>query len=300
MLEFKAPEIEDKKWVDDCLRNAKSMNCEYTFGNLYLWSAAYRTKIAHFKDFFICRWGRDDDVSYSVPIGNGDFKEAVVEVINDAISLGIKANFSGVTEYYKNLLVEYFPNEFVFTHDDGDNDYIYNVSDLANLAGKKYHGKRNHISNFKKNNPTWVYEEITDENISDCIKLHTDWIFDKDVNDSDYSFEFNAVLNGFEYYKTLGMLGGLIRVDSKIIAYTYGEPLSADCFVTHFEKAPAEVQGAYAIINQEFAKSLLEQGYQYVNREEDLGFEGLRKAKQSYKPVLWLNKDNAVYEGKND
>lgn len=300
MLEFKTPQIEDGDWVNECFKTVKSMNCEYTFGNLYLWSAAYRTKIARFNNFLICRWGKDDDIAYSVPIGTGDFREAVLAVIEDANSIGVKPHFAGITEYYKGLLDEYFPNEFVFSHDDGDNDYIYNVSDLANLSGKKYHGKRNHISNFKRNNPDWTYEEITEENISECIELHSNWIYDKDENEADYSFEFEAVLNGFENYKTLGMLGGIIKVESKAIAYTYGEPLNESCFVTHFEKAPADIQGAYAIINQEFAKRLLEKGYEYVNREEDLGLEGLRKAKQSYRPVLWLNKDNAVYEGKND
>lgn len=293
MLEFNVPKIEDKNWVNECFKFVKSMNCEYTFGNLFLWSAAYRTKISHYKNFLICRWGKNEDTTYSVPIGCGDFKEAVLEIINDAKMLGITPHFAGVTEHYKALLNECLPNKFVFSHDDGDNDYIYNVSDLANLSGKRYHGKRNHISNFKKNNPDWKYEEISEKNISECIELHSSWIYDKDKNEADYSFEFEAVLNGFENYKALGMVGGIIRVQSKVIAYTYGEPLNDECFVTHFEKAPADIQGAYAIINQEFAKRLLEKNYKYVNREEDLGIAGLRKAKQSYKPVLWLNKDNA-------
>lgn len=300
MLEFKKPEIEDKKWVDECLSFAHSMNCEYTFGNIYLWSTAFRTKIARYKDFLICKWGKDEDTFYSLPIGNGDFKDAVSEIIKDATEHGIKAKIGGVTESYKELLDEYFPNEFEFTHDDGDNDYIYNVPDLANLSGKKYHGKRNHITNFKKNNPTWTYEEINDKNISECIELHTNWINNKDDNDPDYSLEFESVLTGFENYQTLNFLGGIVRVEGKVIAYTYGERLNDNCFVTHFEKAPADVQGAYAIINQEFAKRLLENGYELVNREEDLGIEGLRKAKQSYKPVLWLDKEFAVYEGNDD
>lgn len=297
MLEFKKPEIEDKEWVDECLSFAQSLNCEYTFGNIYLWSTAYRTKIAKYKNFLICKWGKDENTFYSLPIGNGDFKDAVLEIIEDAKNSGLKAKIGGVTECYKELLNQYFPNEFEFTHDDGNNDYIYNVSDLANLSGKKYHGKRNHITNFKKNNPSWSYEEINEENISECIELHTNWITDKDDNDPDYSLEFESVLTGFENYEKLDLFGGIIRVEGKAIAYTYGEPLNHSCFVSHFEKAPADIQGAYAIINQEFAKRLLEKGYEFVNREEDLGIEGLRKAKQSYKPVLWLNKDYAVYEG---
>lgn len=297
MLNFKTPEIEDREWVTECFSHAHSMNCEYTFGNIYIWRAAYKTYIARFENFVICRWGIDNKISYSLPIGEGNFKKAVEEIIADAKSLGITPRIYGVTESYKAILDSDFENAFSYEYDDGNNDYIYNTSELATLSGKKYHSKRNHITNFKKNNPDWSYEEITEENISECISLHTNWIEQKDDNDSDYSFEFEAVLNGFEDYDKLGFKGGLIRINSKPVAYTYGEKLSNHCFVTHFEKAPADIQGAYAIINQEFAKSLLSDGYEFVNREEDLGLEGLRKAKQSYKPAVWLKKEVAVYNG---
>ncbi len=298
MLNFKTPEIEDKVWVDKCFSNAHSMNCEYVFGSIYLWHTAYCTQIAQYKDFLICRWGKND-YSYSLPIGSGDFKEAVMQIIDDAKSHGQKPKIYGVTESYKNMIEEAFHGKFRYEYNDGCNDYIYNVSDLAELHGKKYHGKRNHIANFKRNYPDWKYEEINEDNIADCIELHTKWIYDKNDNDADYSLEFEAVLAGFENYKKLGYIGGIIRVNEKAVAYTYGEPLNNCCFVSHFEKAPAEMQGAYAIINQEFSKRLLERGFEFVNREEDLGLEGLRKAKQSYHPCLWLKKETAVYDCNN-
>ena len=299
MLEFKTPDIQDKAWIDECFSHAHSMNCEYTFGCSYLWHAAYKTVVAHYKDYFICRWG-SEEISYSLPIGHGDFRDAVMQILEDAKANGKTPRIYGVTESYKEQLETYFPGQFRYDYDEGCNDYIYNLTDLAELHGKKYHGKRNHIANFKRNNPDWSYEEITEDNIADCIELHTNWIFDKDDNDPDYSLEFEAVLTGFENYKELGFKGGLIRVDAKAIAYTYGEPVNDKCFVSHFEKAPAEIQGAYAIINQEFAKHLLEEGYELVNREEDMGLEGLRKAKQSYHPAIWLKKELAVYVGNDD
>lgn len=296
MLDFKTPDIADKTWVDECLSYAHSMNCEYTFGSIYIWHTAYSTKIAHYKDFFICRWGRNN-YSYSLPIGKGDFKDAVVQIIEDARELGIKPVIYGVTESYKAMLDTEFPNQFKYTYDDGCNDYIYGSEDLAELRGKKYHGKRNHIANFKRNNPDWSFEEITEDNIADCIELHSNWIYEKDDNDSDYSLEFESVLTGFENYKKLGFKGGIIRINSKAIAYTYGEKGANGCFVSHFEKAPADIQGAYAIINQEFAKRIAADGFEFINREEDLGLEGLRKAKQSYHPALWLKKESAEYIG---
>lgn len=299
MLNFKQPEKDDREWISRCFSYAHSMNCEYTFGNIYLWRAAYKTLVAHYDGFVICRWISESGPAYSLPIGDGDFRAAVNEIISDARSLGFRARIYGVTETYKSLLLSDFPGEFSFEYDPGNNDYIYNASDLATLSGKKYHSKRNHIANFKRNNPDWRFEDIDESNISECITLHTSWITDKDDSDdeADFSLEFEAVLTGFEHYKELGFKGGLIRVAGSPVAYTYGEALNSRCFVTHFEKAPADIQGAYAIINQEFAKRLLEDGYTYINREEDLGIEGLRKAKQSYKPVIWLRKETAVHNG---
>lgn len=295
MLEFKKPVIEDKAWVDECLKYVNSFNCEYTFGNLLVWSTSYSTQICRYKDFLMCRWGKNNDYMYSVPIGTGDFKDAVEQIISDAQAFGLTPTIYGVTENYKKLIDKYFPNQFTYSGDDGYNDYIYSVEKMAELRGKKYHGKRNHITNFKKNNPDWSFEILNKENISECITLHTEWIKEHE-DDEDYSFEFEAVLTAFENYEALGFVGGLIRVDGKVIAYTMGERHSDKLFVTHFEKAPADVQGAYPIINQEFTRNCL-MDYEYVNREEDLGLEGLRKAKQSYNPEIFLEKYVAVYHG---
>lgn len=295
MLEFKTPQIEDKLWVDECFKHLKTMNCDYTFGNMFVWSTEYTTKICKYKDFFICSWGKGDETSFGVPVGNGDFKDAVNAVKEYTKELGLKLRFYGVTEAYIDMLNNYFPNEFDFQYDDGYGDYIYSVEKMAELKGKKYHGKRNHITNFKRNNPNWSFEIINKDNINDCIDLHTKWISTHN-DDSDISFEFEAVLKAFENYEKLGFVGGLIRIDGEAIAYTFGEPISEETFVTHFEKAPPEIQGAYPVINQEFTKNCL-MNYKYVNREEDLGLEGLRKAKQSYCPEIFLQKCIAVYKG---
>ena len=294
MLEFKKPELKDKEWVDECFSHSNSFNCEYTFGNLYVWSTAYSTLICRYKDFFICKWGRGEDISYSLPIGKGNFKDAILEIINDAKNYGVAPLIYGVTPLYKSMLEENFPDCFEYITDDGFNDYIYLTEKMASLSGKKYHSKRNHITNFKKNYPNWSFEIINKDNIADCITLHTQWIKDREDSDddADYSYEFEAVLSAFENYDKLGFIGGLLRIDDKPIAYTFGERQCDELFVTHFEKAPADVQGAYAIINQEFTKNCL-MDYKYVNREEDLGLEGLRRAKMSYNPEIILKKSVA-------
>lgn len=295
MLEFKTPEIEDKPWVDECFKHLKTMNCDFTFGNIFVWSTEFTTRICRYKDFFICSWGKGSDTNYCVPIGEGDFADAVNMLVRHTKELGTDLRFYGVTREYCDMLEKYFPGKFEFEYSENYGDYIYSVEKMASLSGKKYHGKRNHITNFKKNNPDWSFEAINSENIRECIDLHAEWI-EHHNDDSDISFEFEAVLKAFENYDRLGFVGGIIRTGGKAIAYTFGEPISDSVFVTHFEKAPSDIQGAYPIINQEFTKNCLMK-YEYVNREEDLGLEGLRKAKQSYNPEIFLEKCIATYKG---
>ena len=209
MLEFKTPEIDDKAWVDECFKYLKTMNCDYTFGNIFVWSTEYSTKISRFKDFFICSWGRGKETNFGVPIGTGNFKEAVGAVIEYAKANDIEPRFYGVTQAYIDMLNDAFPNSFDFIYDEGYGDYIYEVPKMAELHGKKYHGKRNHITNFKKNNPNWSFEIINNDNINDCINLHAKWI-ETHIDDSDISFEFEAVLKAFENYDKLGFVGGII------------------------------------------------------------------------------------------
>ena len=295
MLNFKKPEISDKKWVDECLVHAGSMSCEYTFGTTFVWAEAYNSEICRYKDFFICRFGNGGNISYSLPLGEGDFSDAINQIINDAKERGVTPKIYGVTKGYLGLLQEAFTGLFTYKENRDFSDYIYSTEKMASLSGKKYHSKRNHITNFKKNNPDWQFETITRDNIPECISLHEKWLKEREDGDSeDYLEEFEAVKTAFDNFETLGFVGGLIRVNGKAIAYTMGEPqVNGGCFVSHFEKA-LDVQGAYAIINQEFTKNCLME-YEYVNREEDLGLEGLRKAKLSYRPEIILDKCIAVY-----
>jgi hypothetical protein len=295
MLKFKTTELSDKEWVNSCLKHANSMNCEYTFGNMYIWCEAYNTEIAHYKDFLICRWGTAPSIAYSVPLGEGDFTDAVNQIIEDAKSQGAVPRIYGVTAGYQVMLQEAFTGKFTYEYDEGNNDYIYLVEKMTTLSGKKYHGKRNHITNFKKNHPDWIFEVITSDNIPECIATHQRWIDEKGEVDEDFIDEFNAVKKAFDCYDELGWRGGLIRTGGEVVAYCMGEPQqNGKCFVTHFEKASADMQGAFPIINQEFTKNCL-QNFTYVNREEDLGIEGLRRAKQSYYPEILLEKSMAVY-----
>ncbi len=292
MLDFKAPRIKDSPWVTQLMDSTRRESCEYCFGNIFIWSPIYSTYIARFEDFFLAADIRDDG-AYCFPMGHGDLRKAVEAVRADARERARNLRFFGVTESDKRMLEAVCPGEFTFEPDRDFFDYIYFREDLATLSGKKYHSKRNHIAAFERNE-NYTYEEINARNMTDCISM--DEVWKKENLDKDpvgLEQEHAALMRAFENYDALGFRGALLRVDGEVVAFTMGESMGRHMFCTHFEKAFAHVRGAYPMINREFAaRSLTE--FPLVNREEDTGDEGLRKAKLSYHPLKLLVKYDAV------
>ena len=167
---------------------------------------------------------------------------------------------------------------------------------MINLKGKKYSKKRNHISAFEREND-WSFEMIDEKNLPDCIAMNAAWAREnEEKNPGSISLEQQAIHRAFDHYFELDFSGGLIRVEGKPVAFTMGENLNAETYCVHFEKAYADVRGAYPMINREFAKHALS-GYKYINREDDAGVAGLRKAKLSYYPTILLEKYRVSFKG---
>jgi len=146
-----------------------------------------------------------------------------------------------------------YPGEFEISYSRDEADYIYDVEALKNLAGKKYHGKKNHVNKFKKTHVDWSYEKITDANTNECIEMVKEWCIENGCcDDKQKADEICILINGLKNRKPLKMIGGIIRVDGKITALTLGEKSGDDMFIIHFEKALANVNGAYQMINQQF------------------------------------------------
>ena len=165
-------------------------------------------------------------------------------------------------------------------------DYIYETEKLATLAGKKLHAKRNHINKFKNLYPNWTYESLNDENVEDCFQMALKWRNQNGCEDDpEKNSEMCVTLNSLRLFKELELRGGVLKIDGKIVAFSLGEPICDDTFVVHIEKAFADVEGAYPMINQQFVQHEC-MDYKYVNREDDTGAEGLRKAKLSYRPAF--------------
>ena len=170
-------------------------------------------------------------------------------------------------------------------------DYVYESEKLATLSGKKMHGKKNHVNRFRKEfEGRWSYESMKKENLEECFQMALKWRKENGCNDdTDKNAEMCVTMNALRLFEELDLKGGILRIDGKIVAFTIGEPICPDTFVVHIEKAYADVPGAYTMINQQFVEHEC-MDYKYVNREDDAGSEGLRKAKLSYKPVFMVEK----------
>lgn len=296
-IPFKKIELEDKPLIDRYLEKKIHRSCELIFANVYLWSRFFPTDFAVVEDALVFRSYREDDgMSITFPAGEPENIKKALDVMFAYFKEQEKEiQMHLVQEPEFELLEQWYPGRFVIEYDRDSADYVYETEKLTTLAGKKLHGKRNHINNFKRTYPNWSYERITEENQEDCFSMAMKWRKEHvcphgdDDCDEEKRDEMCVTLNALRLREELGLVGGLIRVDGEVVAFTIGEPLNPDTFVVHIEKAFADIQGAYPMINQQFVEHEV-QGFQYVNREEDTGAEGLRKAKLSYRPVFLVNK----------
>ena len=285
--EFKRPELEDKELIDYYFAQAPSRSCERTFANVYLWSRQYPVKWAIIKNALVFKSEDENHVSFAYPAGAPeDVKNALEEMMEYSKAKGRPFLMYNVTPEYFAQLEEWYPGRFQIKYDRDSADYVYESEKLATLSGKKLHGKRNHINKFKQLYPDWSYESLSDENVEACFQMALKWRNSNGCNDDpEKNAEMCVSLNSLRLYKELGFKGGVLRNGEKIVAFTVGEELCKDTFVVHIEKAFADVQGAYPMINQQFVEHEC-MDYTYVNREDDAGEEGLRKAKLSYRPAF--------------
>ena len=298
MLAFHPIRLEDKTEAEACLSKQNYRLCEHCFTDLFIWKDHYNTQICVHEGYLLIKMETFPDKTpmYLAPIGSGDLKRVMLDLEADAEERGIPFTLCCIPE---DMIAEFeavLPGYYMISDYIDGADYIYDVSKMATLSGKKLQSKRNFVNRFKKTyEGRWSYEPITDENKQEAYDFHIHWAQDGDncPNGLMYSGETCAVSLALNHREALGMQGGILRLDGKVIAFTMGCPVSHDTFVVQLEKAEASIPGAYPMINQQFAQHNCAE-YTYINREDDLGMEGLRKAKQSYHPVMMGKKFTAV------
>lgn len=296
MLEWSIPEAEDEDWINSCIAVSGTMASDASFANIYLLRNKYSTKISRYKDFIIRKYsGKGARCGYTFPLGKGDIAKALAEIEKDAKECGECLQFAFITEEQKEVLENAMPARFCYSSDAGDSDYIYLRSELASLSGKAFHKKKNHFSKFVRTYPDYKYYEIGACNIYDAQKVADAWYYEH-LQDEDASqlAEYKAIKEALENFEELGLIGGIIYVNDSPCAMTIASKINENTVDVHFEKVVGEyaLNGGYAAINKLFSEKL--DGVTWLNREEDIGIEGLRKAKLSYRPKIMLKKYSAV------
>ena len=277
---------EDKELFDK-YKSKESRYSENSFVTLYIWDKYYNLHLSEEDGFLFIRFTIEGKNQYLFPMGEGDRVKAVEKLFGEEE----KVNLRFVTDWQKSFIEEHLPGKFNFTLREDLCDYVYETERLMTFSGKKLHGKKNHVNFFEKTY-SYTYERVTKEvAIKECKPLLLKWVDDKTKNLN--PIEHDAMEKVFDNYDLFKLVGGVIRIDGEIVAMTFGERLTDDTVLVQIEKAREDIRGAYPMI----CKLYIENEWKdttFVNREEDMGIEGLRKAKESYCPIFKTLK----YQGK--
>ena len=291
MLDFKPLAPEDAAWLRPVLDRTPDLCCECSPACMVMWGFA---SIAPCGDFYVPMVTYGGRSVYLRPLGGADFAPILPEIEADARARSIPFRMYGITPPVRAYL-EQQRSDFVYTTNRDYYDYVYETAALASLAGRKLQSKRNHINRFIEEYPDWRCEPITAENLGECQALCTAWFqehFEEGADPAVYDGERRALAIAFDHYDAFGFDGLALRAEGRLIAFSMGIRLNQTTYDVNFEKAFANMQGAYALINREFSRMIQEKYPEivYLDREDDMGSPGLRKAKLSYHPAVILEK----------
>lgn len=265
-----------EKW-----RNENNINmADLCFANMFLWNDSRHIQFCKIDSALVPIGTYENTQKVFYPIGKFEIKSGINALLkfSPIITKIPKSEF----ESLKSL-------EFNINEDRDNFEYVYKCEDLATLHGRKFDGKRNNIRNFARNYK-FEYQKISHGNCKECIEFLEKWINMRKREKEDYiSEESIAIKKSLEYFDILGLMGGVIKVDEQIEAFTIAGKLNEKTAIIHSEKANPNIHGLYQVINQVFAQSEL-LDFEYINREQDLGISGLRKAKMSYHPDHFIRK----------
>lgn len=288
--------IDSKKELQPYFDLVNYEGCEYCFSTLFMWQHAYKTSYFIEGDFAVIM-AEDEGHSFSIlPLCKKEDLERVIEfVMKHFEENNEKIYFKGITKDILDIMKEKHNDKFEYIEERDLFDYIYDANVLRELKGKKIRNKRNHINYFlSEYSERFYYKRLEKENFEECIELLKKWSVQKEETvgtDSSMDDELEGIKKLFDNYDALKdtlKVGG-VYVDDTLEAFTIGEKLNPNMAVIHIEKANSNIRGLYPYINQQFLVNEFSD-VEFVNREEDLGIEGLRKAKLSYYPIRFVEK----------
>ena len=283
-LTFHPLTLSDREAVQAVSLHAGRRNCNYTFANLVGWQFFFDTEVCVLDDAVVLRYTFRGERVYTVCVAT-DIPIELIEALQED-SQG-RLTIIGLEDSQAQMLNQLHSNFTIETEPFRDQyNYIYRRDTLASLRGRHLNAKRNHINRFRAEHPDFEYRPLTPDLFDECRHLAEIWREEKQASET-ITAERRVMETIFTHWEALGMMGGSIYVDQTMVAFTYGAAITTDTFDICVEKADRRVEGAFAIINQQFAQHLPEQ-YIFLNREEDMGLPGLRKAKLSYHPEILL------------
>jgi len=288
MNEFKPIRLSDRDNFNGFFSEDPPVISELTFTNLFMWRHCYQTLWRTWNDCLLVIMRPGNQPPFGLPpVGRGDKAEALEFLLDYLREVSVDARICRISE---DFIAKYLDRDRYTIFEDRDNsDYVYLTQELAELPGNKFHKKKNHVSKFLKNYQ-FEYRRLDDELVENVLHMQEQWCELKDcLANPNLLAEDRAVYEALTNHNSLGFTGGAILIGSKVEAFTLGEGLNSDTAVIHIEKANPEIPGLYAAINRLFCEDALLE-FTYVNREQDLGVEGLRKAKQSYHPHHMVKK----------
>ncbi len=282
IAEFKPLELADKDILAPMIADAKPVTSELTFTNLFMWRSYYRPMWRLHDGCLLIIMDPVGSPPFGMqPLGAGDRTAAVRSIFGHMEKAGAEPLLARVDQPFaarlaaeKGLRIEPDRDQF---------DYVYAAQDLVSLAGRKFHRKKNHYNKFAKSIP-FSYKPLNVELVEQVLDMQEHWCQMRECGgDPSLINEDLAIHEALANFDKLDFVGGAICVQDNVEAFSFGEALNNDTAVIHIEKANPEMPGLYAVINREFAAAAW-QNVKYINREQDLGIDGLRAAKESYRP----------------
>jgi uncharacterized protein len=293
-LNFTPLAIDHKQEIEALLRQYPPIISEMTFTNLFIWRYYYQFQIAFHQELVtLLAQPKGAPPYFFPPLGKGDIRSWAIECLSYFKNQDLFPCFQRIPESMIKELSDF--SELKLVADRDNSDYVYRINKLIRLSGNKYHTLKNHINRFNKKH-TWEYLPLTPDLIEECLNLQEEWCRSKNCLESHHLLnEDQAILEAINKMNSLSYKGGVIRIDQKVEAFTLGEMLNPETVVIHIEKANPDLPGLYPVLQQQF----LEREWSiipFVNREQDLGIEGLRKSKLSYHPEFMVNKYRLIPE----
>ncbi|MHA1148049.1 MAG: DUF2156 domain-containing protein [Promethearchaeota archaeon] len=300
----KAIEITDKPLFDKYFKKYSPAISELTFTNLYIWRKHYsflffewnEHLLVFSKDFLKSKWAKPitdgkNIIYFLPPIGESPYN-LIIELMKELNAIEFhKVPINIIQKLMVNHEFESLGAEIL--EDRPNWDYVYNIDELINLTGNKYRQNRRWLNKFLQNYE-YEFKVITEGNIPLVKELQIEWCIIRGCEDEETLMEEQIAINeAFYNFRTLGFTGAYVCVNGKCVAYTFGEMLNENTLVIHIEKAHNGFEGSYQVINYLFLKNCFP-NIKFVNREQDLGIYGLRRAKESYKPVR-MEKKYIIY-----